>query len=134
MKYLVAFNGSESSKKTLDHAIVFAKKFDAELFAMISTHGGSSEKEKDVQEVNEAKEYAEKKLADEGVKGDASVLVRGLSPGEDIIQYSKDIKADMIFVGIEKRSRTQKIILGSTAQYVILKARCPVVTVNKKSK
>jgi nucleotide-binding universal stress UspA family protein len=34
-----------------------------------------------------------------------------------------------MFVGIEKRSRTQKLLLGSTAQFIILKAKCPVVTV-----
>jgi nucleotide-binding universal stress UspA family protein len=30
---------------------------------------------------------------------------------------------------VEKRSKAQKILLGSTAQYIILKAPCPVLTV-----
>jgi nucleotide-binding universal stress UspA family protein len=33
-----------------------------------------------------------------------------------------------MFVGIEKKSKTRKMLLGSTAQYVILKSPCPVVT------
>ncbi len=39
------------------------------------------------------------------------------------------ILLDQIFVGIEKKSRTRKLLLGSTAQYIILKASCPVITV-----
>jgi nucleotide-binding universal stress UspA family protein len=35
---------------------------------------------------------------------------------------------DMIFLGIKKKSRAQKILLGSTAQYIILKGPCPVTT------
>jgi nucleotide-binding universal stress UspA family protein len=52
-----------------------------------------------------------------------------LSPGEDIVKFAEDNAIDFIFVGIEKKSRAQKILLGSTAQYIILKAGCPVVTV-----
>jgi nucleotide-binding universal stress UspA family protein len=36
---------------------------------------------------------------------------------------------DEIFVGVKKRSRVEKMILGSTAQHVILNASCPVTTV-----
>lgn len=34
-----------------------------------------------------------------------------------------------IIVGIEKKSKVGKFIFGSNAQYVILEARCPVMTV-----
>ncbi|MFN2355292.1 MAG: universal stress protein [Desulfopila sp.] len=53
-----------------------------------------------------------------------------MTPGEDMVQYAKENNVDQIFVGIEKKSRTQKMILRSNAQYVILKAPCPVVSVN----
>jgi nucleotide-binding universal stress UspA family protein len=54
---------------------------------------------------------------------------RGITPGEDIVQFAKENAVDLIVVGIEKKSRTRKLLLGSTAQYVILKAPCPVLTV-----
>ena len=36
---------------------------------------------------------------------------------------------DHVFIGIEKKSRTRKLFMGSTAQYIILKAPCPVTSV-----
>jgi nucleotide-binding universal stress UspA family protein len=34
-----------------------------------------------------------------------------------------------IVVGVKRRSKVGKLLMGSTAQYVILKADCPVITV-----
>ena len=70
-----------------------------------------------------------KELEGQGVRFEAVQLVRGLSPGEDIVQYAKDNAIDHIFIGIEKKSRTRKLLLGSTAQFIILKGPCPVTTI-----
>ena len=57
-------------------------------------------------------------------------LARGLSPGEDIVTFAAENDVDQVYVGIRKKSRTSKLILGSTAQYIILKVKCPVTSVN----
>jgi nucleotide-binding universal stress UspA family protein len=36
---------------------------------------------------------------------------------------------DEIIIGIEKRSKVGKLLFGSNAQYIILEAPCPVVSV-----
>jgi len=56
-------------------------------------------------------------------------LIRGLTPGDDLVQFAKDHGADEIIVGVEKKSKVGKFVFGSNAQYVILEAHCPVVTV-----
>jgi nucleotide-binding universal stress UspA family protein len=56
-------------------------------------------------------------------------MARGLAPGEDLVKFAEENQIDQIYVGIEKKSKTSKLLLGSTAQYVILKAPCPVITV-----
>jgi nucleotide-binding universal stress UspA family protein len=56
-------------------------------------------------------------------------LIRGLAPGEDLVDFARDNQADMIVVGVKRRSKMGKLLMGSTAQYVVLQASCPVVTV-----
>jgi len=90
--------------------------------------GGSSERIEDVTKARADIEYAENFLKQENVDCDVREMVRGLSPGEDLIKFARDNDIDQIFVCIEKKTRTRKILLGSTAQYVILKAPCPVIS------
>ena len=56
-------------------------------------------------------------------------MIRGLSPGEDLIEFANENKIDQIVVGVKRRSKVGKLLMGSTAQYVILQAECPVITV-----
>ena len=53
----------------------------------------------------------------------------GLTPGEDLVEFAREHGSDEIIVGVERRSKVSKLLLGSTAQFVILNAPCPVVTV-----
>lgn len=57
-----------------------------------------------------------------------SLLTDNLEPGEQIVAHAKRSKADLIFLGLKKRSRLGKMLFGSTAQHVILNAHCPVIT------
>ncbi len=55
--------------------------------------------------------------------------MRGLEAGEDLVRLAREEEIDEIYIGVKKRSKVGKFIFGSTAQYVILEAPCPVVTV-----
>lgn len=50
--------------------------------------------------------------------------------GEKIVEIAQRNRADLIFLGIKKRSKVGKLLFGSNAQYVILNAPCPVITLN----
>ncbi len=128
-KYLVAFDGSPSSVKALELAKHQALLRGSHVLLVTSMTGGPKEKPEAISEANFALEEAGSALKADGVSCETHQLVRGLSPGEDIVKFAADNAVDFIFIGVEKKSRTQKILLGSTAQFVILKADCPVVTV-----
>jgi len=129
MKFLVGYNGSKAAKSALTLAKDFAKIFSAKVFVLVSMEGGSSEKIEEIQKARTDLEYAESFLKQESIDCEAREMVRGVSPAEDLVQFAKNNDIDQIFVGIEKKTRTRKILLGSTAQYVILKAHCPVISV-----
>jgi nucleotide-binding universal stress UspA family protein len=57
------------------------------------------------------------------------VLVSSNSTGQNLVQMAELEKSDEIIMGVRKRSKVGKLLLGSTAQYVILHAPCPVITI-----
>ena len=128
MKFLVGYNGSDEAKAALSLAKDFAKTFNARVLVMSSMEGGSGEKPEDINQAEQNLRDAKDFLDEQGVECETHQLARGFTPGEDLVKFAEENQIDQIFVGIEKKSRTSKLILGSTAQFVILKAPCPVIT------
>ncbi len=134
MKFLVGFNSSKAAQAALALARDYAELFGAKILVITSMGGGVSEKPEKIGEAAKDLAVAGKFLQEKGIICETHQLARGLSPGEDLVEFAEENDIDQIFVGVEKMSRTQKIIVGSTAQYIILKAPCPVVTVKNWSK
>lgn len=128
MKFLVGYNASVEAKAALLLARDFAKIFNAKVFVMASMEGGSGEKIEDINQAEENLREAEEFLEEQGVECETHQLARGFTPGEDLVKFAEENQIDQIYVGIEKKSKTSKLLLGSTAQFVILKAPCPVIT------
>jgi nucleotide-binding universal stress UspA family protein len=134
MKYLVGYTGSEEAKAALALAGAYAKTFGAKVIIATSMGGGRGEKPEKIGKAAEDLAFAEQFLKEKGVACESHQLARGMSPGEDLVSFAEENDIDQIFIGVEKVSRTQKIIVGSNAQYIILKAPGPVVTVKKYPK
>ena len=74
-------------------------------------------------------EYTKTLLAEECIDCKTHLRIRGVSPGEDLVQFAAENRVDEIFIGVRRRSKVGKVLMGSTAQYVILNAPRPVVSV-----
>jgi len=129
MKFLVGYNGSDVAKSALAVARNLAKRLDAEVAVMTSMGGGGKETMEDISKVEQDLLEAKKFLEAEGVQCETHQIARGASPGEDMVYFIEENDIDQLFVGVEKTSKTRKMFMGSTAQYVILKAPCPVTAV-----
>jgi nucleotide-binding universal stress UspA family protein len=129
MKILIGYDGSNLAKEALNLVKRRAKAFQATVDIVTSMIKGTESQREDIEQAERSLEYAKSLLAEENIACDTHLLIRGLSPGEDLVEFAKENNIDEIIVGVRRRSKVGKLIMGSTAQYVILKAPCPVVTV-----
>lgn len=130
MKFLVAYDGGDASRRALELAReqALAGQGGTLVYIVTSMEGGSGEEMAEIERAEDSLRWAKDFLLQDGIRCEAIQLARGLSPGEDIVKFAGDNGIDIIFLGIKKRSRAQKFLLGSTAQYIILKGPCPVIT------
>lgn len=129
MKILVGIDGSNTSKEALQLAIKNATAFGGELMAVTSMTTGTPEENEEIGAAETTLVQAQSTAEEAGVTCSTHLLIRGNNAGEDIVAFAAENKVALIVVGIKRRSRVGKILMGSSAQFVILKAHCPVLTV-----
>jgi nucleotide-binding universal stress UspA family protein len=130
MKIMVAYDDTNVSREAAAEALKHAKAFGAEVHLVTSISGGAEVPKEtfDLAERNLSR-IKEKLFAPENVPCSTHVLFRGLTAGEDLVRYAKEKKIDELVMGVKRRSKVGKILFGSTAQFVILRAPCPVLAV-----
>lgn len=126
MKLLVGYNGGEEGRLNLSLAKEYASLTHSFVYIVTSMAGGPSEKQSAITMADQGLMYAGQLMERSGIPCETQLSVRNLSPGEDLVRFAQEKEIDHIFLGIQKKSKAQKIILGSTSQYVILNATCPV--------
>ncbi len=130
MKFLVCYDETNEAKKALKVAQGHAKIWQAELEVVNTITRVEPLKHSKVKKMEEKMEGAVKEiLAGDDPPYEVQLLLTDLTSGEQLVKFAEDQKIDQIFLGIVKKSKVEKLLFGSTAQYVILHAPCPVVTV-----
>lgn len=74
-------------------------------------------------------EFVDKHLSGMSVPVITEILVG--RPFMEIIRYAKEKAIDMIVMATHGRSALQQVFMGSTAEKVVRKAPCPVLTVRR---
>ena len=129
MKLLVGYDGSEAAEKAMRLAHLHANEFKAMIYIVTSLEQSSTLQKEDIEKVEGELEYLRTPLKIDNISCETQVVVNYLTAGENLVQFANDYGIDEIFIGIKKRSKVEKLVFGSTAQYVILNARCPVISV-----
>ena len=129
MKIMVCLDESEVSKKVLELAVEHAKIFSAQIELVTTLEKGGEDEQQDISEADARLEKTKSVFDDIGIPCTTHLLIRGLSHGKDLAEFAADNGIEEIIIGIRRKSKVGKLVFGSTAQYVILKANCPVVTV-----
>lgn len=129
MKILVGYDGSKAAEDALALAQKHAKVFNAELNIMTSLLQSPTLRKADIDKADSKLEKLKRSAEHENITCETHASVSYQSPGEDLVQFANDYEIDEIVIGIRRRSKVGKMVFGSTAQYVILKASCPVLSV-----
>jgi nucleotide-binding universal stress UspA family protein len=129
MKFLIGFDGSNSAKAALALARTYAKTFNAGIVVVASVEGDIINRDAQLEKADANLAYAAQFMAEEGIPTEIEILARGNKPGEDLVKFAEANKFDAVFIGLRRRSRVDKLFFGSNAQYIILYAPCPVISV-----
>lgn len=122
---VVGYVPKPEGEAALDKAIEEAKLRDAELIVVHSYRSRDDEPELDLG-------AARTKLEASGVSFDLRELVRGFEAAEDLVSVAEANDAELIVIGLRRRTPVGKLILGSNAQRVLLDAHCPVLAVKSE--
>ena len=130
MKIMVCYDKSPQAKAALKLAIEHAKVWNAQLLIVNSLCRGLPLKHSFIEETERNLEDEMNDLLKEtSYPYETHLLISAYAVGEQLVDFAKTNNIDQIFIGIIKKSKVGKLLFGSTAQYVILSAPCPVVTI-----
>lgn len=129
MTFVVGFINTPEGWAAVRHAITEAKSQNARLVIVNSMRGGRHEHQDDYEEIRDAVDALDKMLVEAGIDHEVVEYVRGNTPARDLIEASTQQEADMIIIGIRRRSATGKALLGSNALDILHDAEVPVLCV-----
>jgi nucleotide-binding universal stress UspA family protein len=140
-------DGSESSMKAADYALMQAKQHSAQVialnvivsqlgyaysagtFGLVTPSTINDLLEKSKQEAQKWFDEIDKNAVANGVKLRTEVVASPTSVVPAIVEYAEKNKVDLIVVGTRGRSGFTKLLLGSVASGVVTYASCPVMVV-----
>ncbi len=136
---------SQGARAAMDYAISLAQDYHAKLFllyviqdiSIAEWYVPSSISAADL--VQDMQKSAEKEMEKWGGEVSAKVpqvepLIKRGVPFVEIIRTAKDRQADLIVIGTHGRTGIDHMLFGSTAEKVVRKSPCPVLTVRMAGK
>ena len=127
MNIVVGYIPSPEGLAAIDHAITMAKLGDERLVVLnCGTRGNDADPS-----FAESADWdaVDQKLTSLGLVHEMRQPAQAQTPADEILRAASDIDADLIVIGIRRRSAVGKLIAGSTSQQVLLEADCAVLAV-----
>ena len=130
MTIVVGYLPTAEGSAALDHAIEEAKLTSSRVVVVNTGHYG------DFSHPNYASaediDAVDSQLSDAGIEHEMRRGLDSASAAEAILEAANDTSAELIVIGVRRRSPVGKLFSGSTAQHVLLDADCPVLAVKPR--
>lgn len=126
---VVGYVATAEGEAALMRAVEEATLRGARLMVISSHRGGNDFDGEDALRVDAQTAEVTRRLETSGVDFEVRTLVRGFEPAEDLISLAEATEAELIVIGLRRRSPVGKLLLGSNAQRILLDAPCAVLAV-----
>lgn len=127
MSVVVGYVPNPVGEAALAHGIAEARTRKARLLVVNTSRGDSlvDERYADAHQLSDL----QRRLAGSGVDHEVHHVIRGREAHEEILSVARERRAELVVIGLRRRSPVGKLLMGSTAQRVLLEATCPVLAV-----
>lgn len=145
-KILVPYDFSSSSESALEHAIVMARNFRAEIhllhvvesfsFTSLISQAFSKSQSEFETKVEEKADEKLKEIASAATAKLGRIVQSRMEKGKifkTIIDVAEKLNVDIIIVGAHGAGGVQEKLIGSNAAKVVMNAECPVLTVHSET-
>lgn len=144
-KILVPIDFSDYSKSALKYAVNFAKVFNAEMYLIYVVEPviyppdfsmGQIAIPSVTVEMDERAKEELTKLAQQEIPSEIKqqIIIKTGKPFVEIIETASEEDIDLIIIATHGHSGVEHILFGSTAEKVVRKAPCPVLTLREPIK
>jgi nucleotide-binding universal stress UspA family protein len=129
MRILVGYVRTELGQAVLRQAIDETRLRGGELLVLNTLRGGGSVEPEEAEAYRREFEELDRSLTDQGVDHRMLEYTVGDSLAEDLLAAARKNEVDLLVIGLRRRSPVGKLVMGSTAQEILLNADCPVLAV-----
>ncbi|MGC5615511.1 universal stress protein [Georgenia sp. Z1491] len=129
MSIVVGYVPTPEGRSALRRAAAEAKLRQSKLIVVNSQHGGRTWDPEESVRFEDDLARVRTELEAEGVDHELRTLIRGQDPADDLVEVASQENADFIVIGLRRRSQVGKLLLGSNAQQILMKADVPVLAV-----
>lgn len=126
MTVVVGYLPTGRGRAALDAALEEARRRDTDLVVV-----QPRAKRRGSQQVLADLETEQQKLSQSGVSFELRDVDHDSDPADVILDTARERSADLIVLGIRRRTPVGKVIMASTAQRVLLESSCPVLCVKR---
>lgn len=141
MQILVGYSDSDQGRAALEYAMAEARERGARLRVVqvlqapdASNPDQSKRWDETHERIKGEMDLLQQQLVAEGLNAEARVVSAGKhTVAEALLNETSRLQIDLIVIGIRRRSRVGKLVMGSDAQDILLSADQPVVAVKADS-
>ncbi|AAY80252.1 universal stress protein [Sulfolobus acidocaldarius] len=127
MKFLIAYDGSEQSKKAVRFLLRILKKEDEVYVITVIKEAPRSPDQKIIEDEKKAEGLHKEVL--ELFPSAKSAIIESGDVVSTIIDYCERVNCDMIVTGSRGLTGIKKVVIGSVSSALIEKAKVPILVV-----